>query len=247
MESVVRRTQFVIWGAHCGSLPARADGIPGLSVGPTNGRPLEQGFVLLELSDAGFLCLDSERLKINPIKNLHSGHYVTPSTAPITTTKTNPLPKEFHHGVWIEPFIQYTVRKATCSLVCVCSAIDLKKSQQQMIFNNLSLGRQSRLWSLSLLVATCASAFQQSAPIQSRILQSTNSGWSYSSLRVATSPTESSSPQAEEDRPEPKLKIQNTFCVTGVAPRTGPLNEAVAQIANMGLKEANDLIEIGAV
>ena len=42
--------------------------------------------------------------------------------------------------------------------------------------------------------------------------------------------------------------VQKTFCVNGVATRTGPLNEAVARVANLtSFEQANELIEIGAV
>ena len=43
MESVIRRTQFVIWGALCGSLPARARCVGGLILEPAGGSPLELG------------------------------------------------------------------------------------------------------------------------------------------------------------------------------------------------------------
>ncbi|GAX28005.1 hypothetical protein FisN_16Lh295 [Fistulifera solaris] len=44
------------------------------------------------------------------------------------------------------------------------------------------------------------------------------------------------------------VPVQRTPCVTGVAPRDGPLNEAVARILNMdSFEKANELIEIGAV
>jgi len=45
-----------------------------------------------------------------------------------------------------------------------------------------------------------------------------------------------------------QLPTAKTKCITGVAPRSGPLNEAVARIARLAsLEEANNLIEIGAV
>lgn len=59
--------------------------------------------------------------------------------------------------------------------------------------------------------------------------------------------------QQEEEDPSSSHEIpqptpQRTYCITGVAPRTGPLNEAVARIANLdSLEEANQLIDIGAV
>lgn len=44
------------------------------------------------------------------------------------------------------------------------------------------------------------------------------------------------------------LTVQRTPCIRGVAPRDGPLNEAVARILNIDcLEKANELIEIGAV
>jgi 23S rRNA-/tRNA-specific pseudouridylate synthase len=44
------------------------------------------------------------------------------------------------------------------------------------------------------------------------------------------------------------LKPASTKCVRGVVARAGPLNEAVARIANMtSLEDANDLIKLGAV
>jgi 23S rRNA-/tRNA-specific pseudouridylate synthase len=44
------------------------------------------------------------------------------------------------------------------------------------------------------------------------------------------------------------LKVASTKCVRGVVSRGGPLNEAVARIANMtSLEDANDLIKMGAV
>ena len=36
-------------------------------------------------------------------------------------------------------------------------------------------------------------------------------------------------------------------CINGIAPRSGPLNEAVSKVAGVSLEQANDLIAIGAV
>jgi 23S rRNA-/tRNA-specific pseudouridylate synthase len=43
------------------------------------------------------------------------------------------------------------------------------------------------------------------------------------------------------------LRSAKSSCVYGVAPRTGPLNLAVASVANVTLEHANELIELGAV
>jgi 23S rRNA-/tRNA-specific pseudouridylate synthase len=53
------------------------------------------------------------------------------------------------------------------------------------------------------------------------------------------------SKQEEEERDTSKPKWMQ--CINGVAPKTGPLNEAVSRVANVTLTQANDLIEIGAV
>jgi hypothetical protein len=64
---------------------------------------------------------------------------------------------------------------------------------------------------------------------------------------VANAPASesASAPEEEEDSSPPAQKAR---CITGVAPRDGPLNEAVARIANLtSLQQANSLIQIGAV
>ena len=68
-------------------------------------------------------------------------------------------------------------------------------------------------------------------------------------LQVASAESGPATPNVDDVTPEngPQAVVQRSFCVTGVAPRTGPLNEAVANIANITFEEANDLIEIGAV
>jgi 23S rRNA-/tRNA-specific pseudouridylate synthase len=63
--------------------------------------------------------------------------------------------------------------------------------------------------------------------------------------------TDSSSEVVTQDSEElypVNLKPASTKCVRGVVARAGPLNEAVARIANMtSLEDANDLIKLGAV
>lgn len=51
--------------------------------------------------------------------------------------------------------------------------------------------------------------------------------------------------EKEEEKRNSKPKWMQ--CINGVAPKTGPLNEAVSRVANVTLTQANDLIEIGAV
>lgn len=51
--------------------------------------------------------------------------------------------------------------------------------------------------------------------------------------------------EATEEQKFVKPKWQK--CINGIAPRTGPLNEAVSNVADVTLEQANDLIEIGAV
>ncbi|CAB9498590.1 RNA pseudouridine synthase 6, chloroplastic [Seminavis robusta] len=63
-------------------------------------------------------------------------------------------------------------------------------------------------------------------------------------LSVASVPSDEPSVADPEERPS----AQKNYCITGVARRTGPLNEAVAAVANISsLEYANDLIQIGAV
>lgn len=53
---------------------------------------------------------------------------------------------------------------------------------------------------------------------------------------------------SEKETPDlQSSKPQWMKCVNGVAPRTGPLNEAVSKVAKISLEQANDLITIGAV
>lgn len=58
-------------------------------------------------------------------------------------------------------------------------------------------------------------------------------------------------PEASEQQDQVSVVVnpnqQSQKCVRGVAPRTGPLNEAVSRIANISLEKANELIDIGAV
>ena len=63
---------------------------------------------------------------------------------------------------------------------------------------------------------------------------------------LISSSSSSSSPSIS---PNPyQLKSAQTKCIKGVTPRAGPLNEAVAKIANLtSLEAANALIDIGAV
>ena len=92
----------------------------------------------------------------------------------------------------------------------------------------------------------------------------THRSCTHSSLRVTSTPQDSSSDattnsneedndtnslkEEDEDASSPRPPVQKTYCVTGVVPRTGPLNEAVARVANLeSLEDANDLIDIGAV
>lgn len=113
-----------------------------------------------------------------------------------------------------------------------------------MVSKRSSLGR---LWSLSLLLTSCSldsvTGFLQTNPAASSQLGVK----SISCLQVASVPSDASTPQAEEESPQQLPLAQKTYCVTGVTPRTGPLNEAVAHITNVDLEQANDLIEIGAV
>jgi 23S rRNA-/tRNA-specific pseudouridylate synthase len=54
--------------------------------------------------------------------------------------------------------------------------------------------------------------------------------------------------QESEEQYPVNLKFASTRCIRGVVARAGPLNEAVARIANItSLEMANDLIKIGAV
>lgn len=51
----------------------------------------------------------------------------------------------------------------------------------------------------------------------------------------------------EQDNIVTRLTNDRVRCIKGVASRTCPLNEEVARLASMSLKEANELIELGAV
>ena len=60
------------------------------------------------------------------------------------------------------------------------------------------------------------------------------------------------SPQLSAPRSWPEKNNKIAFCITGVAPRDGPLNEAVAKVAfdhgiSINLEQANELVTIGAV
>ena len=68
------------------------------------------------------------------------------------------------------------------------------------------------------------------------------------SLNTENSSSNDTDVDEKKTPPSNLLKVQKTICVTGVAPKTGPLNEAVARVANLdSLEVANDLIAIGAV
>lgn len=72
------------------------------------------------------------------------------------------------------------------------------------------------------------------------------------SSSTTSSSSESEEPTQQEDHDNdittPPMQTLKTYCVTGVAPRTGPLNEAVARVAHLdSLEEANALITTGAV
>lgn len=67
----------------------------------------------------------------------------------------------------------------------------------------------------------------------------------------AESTTADESPEVLGTTDDPQfplhLKPAKTTCLTGVTPRSGPLNEAVASIANLTLAEASELVQLGGV
>ena len=100
--------------------------------------------------------------------------------------------------------------------------------------------KRSREFIGCLLVAGVALALQPSTttPAAARKV----------SPRLALTSSSSELVGASDSTNPYQLKTAQNKCVKGVAPRSGPLNEAVATVCKLGsLEEANQLIEIGAV
>jgi len=63
----------------------------------------------------------------------------------------------------------------------------------------------------------------------------------------ASSNNQQDDPEDDRQRQRQEM-VQKSYCVTGIAPRTGPLNEAVARVLKLeSFEQANELIAIGAV